>query len=188
MTTAATKAHRPRSNPNLFVFGTLKRCRSVFKVLDRQSSFCSRRSTNQILRYEIATNVFLYGDGDEGALRSVETADGTPTITVEMGRAHRFQPLEGVDSVFAEYKLRPDQPVHWPGWYKTTSTDSTKRWLRADTDGLVEMEWGPYPLVHEGDVICIGSFQDRRTHSHLTVYDGAVVLATVAVARNCLPL
>ena len=107
-----------------------------------------------------ATNVVLYGEGDEGSLRSVATANGIPTITVEMGRAHRFQPvliekaLEGVESVLAEYGFHPDEAVHWPGWYTTTAADSTKRWLRADTGGLVEMEWGPYPLVHEGEAIC----------------------------------
>jgi len=40
-----------------------------------------------------ATNVVLYGSGDEGSLRSTATADGIPTVTVEMGRAHRFQPV-----------------------------------------------------------------------------------------------
>jgi len=29
-----------------------------------------------------------------------------------------------------------------------------KRWLRADTGGLVDMQWGPTPLVHEGETIC----------------------------------
>jgi hypothetical protein len=129
-----------------------------------------------------ATNVVLYGEGDEGALRSVATADGTPTITVEMGRAHRFQPvliekaLEGVDSVLAEYSLLPDRPVHWPGWYTTTSADSTKRWLRADSGGLVDMEWGPYPLVHEGETICTVS-NHFKTDEHVVKapFDGLIV-------------
>jgi len=88
-----------------------------------------------------------------GSLRSTATADGIPTVTVEMGRAHRFQPvliekaLEGVESVLAEYELTPGEAVHWPGWFQSTAADSTKRWLRADTGGLVEMEWGPYPLA-----------------------------------------
>lgn len=29
-----------------------------------------------------------------------------------------------------------------------------KRWIRADTGGLVDMQWGPNPLVHEDDPIC----------------------------------
>lgn len=129
-----------------------------------------------------ATNVVLYGEGDEGALRTVATADGIPTITVEMGRAHRFQPvliekaLEGVESVLAEYELLPGEPVHWPGWYRTTSADSTKRWLRADTGGLVEMEWGPYPLVHEGETICRISNHFKTKEQAVTApFDGLIV-------------
>lgn len=129
-----------------------------------------------------ATNVVLYGEGDAGSLRSVATADGIPTVTVEMGRAHRFQPvliqkaLEGVESVLAEYGLLPDAAVHWPGWYKTTSADSTKRWLRADRGGLVEMEWGPYPLVHEGETICtITNHFKTDEHEVTAPFDGLVV-------------
>ena len=129
-----------------------------------------------------ATNVILYGEGDEGALRSVATADGIPTITVEMGRAHRFQPvliekaLEGVESVLAEYELLPETPVHWPGWYKTTSAESTKRWLRADIGGLVEMQWGPYPLVTEGEEICtISNHFKTKEHVVTAPFDGLIV-------------
>jgi uncharacterized protein len=50
--------------------------------------------------------------------------------------------------------LLPGRPVRWPGWYEATSGDGEKRWLRADAGGLVEMVWGPYPLVGEGEVIC----------------------------------
>ena len=105
-------------------------------------------------------SVVLFGDGDGGSLRAAATSDGIPTITVEMGRAHRFQPalidkaLEGVESVLAEYAILPDSAVHWPGWYVTTSIDSEKRWLRADKGGLVEMVWGPYPLVYADEPIC----------------------------------
>ncbi len=129
-----------------------------------------------------AANVVLYGEGDGGALRSVATADGIPTITVEMGRAHRFQPvliekaLEGVESVLAEYGLLPGEPVHWPGWYTTTAADSTKRWLRADRGGLVEMEWGPYPLVHEDDPICsITNHFKTKEHVITAPFDGLIV-------------
>ncbi len=129
-----------------------------------------------------ATNVVLYGEGDKGALRSVATNDGIPTLTVEMGRAHRFQPvliekaLEGVDSVLAEYEFLPEEPVHWPGWYKTTAADSTKRWLRADNGGLVEMEWGPYPLVHEGDAICTITNHFKTEEQVVTApFDGLIV-------------
>ena len=129
-----------------------------------------------------ATNVILYGEGDAGSLRSVATADEIPTIAVEMGRAHRFQPvliekaLEGVESVLAEYGFLPDEPVHWPGWYKTTAADSTKRWIRADTGGLVEMEWGPYPLVHEDEAICTISDHFKREEAVVRApFDGLIV-------------
>ena len=77
-----------------------------------------------------------------------------------MGKAHRFQHTlikkakVGVNSVLAEYGILPDEPVYWPGWYKITTVESEKRWLRAQNGGLVEMEWGPYPLVYEDDTIC----------------------------------
>ena len=99
-----------------------------------------------------------------------------------MGRAHRFQSvfiekaLEGVESVLAEYEFLPGEPVHWPRWYETTAADSTKRWLRADKGGLVEMEWGPYPLVHEGDAIC--TITDHfKTEEHVVdaPFDGLIV-------------
>ncbi len=134
------------------------------------------------LARSFASNVVLYGEGDKGALRTVATANGIPTITVEMGRAHRFQPvliekaLAGVESVLAEYGLLPGEPVHWPGWYKTTSADSEKRWLRADTGGLVEMEWGPYPLVHEDDPICtITDHFKNEAHTITAPFTGLIV-------------
>ncbi len=138
--------------------------------------------TVERLARAFAANVILYGEGDAGALRTVATADGIPTITVEMGRAHRFQPilidmaLDGVESVLAEYAVRPGEPVRWPGWFKTTSAESTKRWLRADTGGLVEMQWGPYPLVREGETICTIS-DHFATEKHIVnaPFDGLIV-------------
>jgi predicted deacylase len=106
------------------------------------------------------TNVVLSGEGDEGSLRGVATRNGTPTITVEMGKAHRFQPalveraLDGVESVLAEYGVYPDGSVLDPAWRKIMGPTEEKRWLRADTGGLVDMAWGPNPLVHEGETIC----------------------------------
>ncbi len=114
---------------------------------------------NRLAR-SFGANVMLTGSGDAGSLRSVATSADIPTITVEMGRAHRFQPvliekaLDSVESVFAEYDVLPGRPVHWPGWYKITTPESAKRWLRADIGGLVDMEWGPYPLVRADEVIC----------------------------------
>lgn len=62
--------------------------------------------------------------------------------------------LEGVHSVLAQYEILPGEPVTWPGWYETTSADTDRRWLRADTGGLVETAWGPYPIIREGETIC----------------------------------
>jgi len=106
------------------------------------------------------TNVVLSGEGDAGSLRAVATRNGTPTITVEMGKAHRFQPaliekaLTGVESVLAEYDVYPEGSITDPTWHKVMGPNEEKRWLRADTGGLVEMEWGPNPLVAEGEAIC----------------------------------
>ncbi|MFB6137022.1 MAG: succinylglutamate desuccinylase/aspartoacylase family protein [Halobacteriaceae archaeon] len=105
-------------------------------------------------------NVVLSGAGEPTSLRGVATADGIPTVTVEMGKAHRFQrPLidravAGVESVLASEGVLPDAAVAEPGWQTVLGGDQEKRWLRADTGGLVEMEWGPTPLVHEGETIC----------------------------------
>ena len=91
---------------------------------------------------------------------TVASRNGIPTITVEMGKAHRFQPglveraLPGVESVLAEYDVDPTGTVREPSWRKVMGPTEEKRWLRAETGGLVEMTWGPSPLVHEGDLVC----------------------------------
>jgi len=105
-------------------------------------------------------NVVLSGEGGEGSLRAVASRNGTPTLTVEMGKAHRFQPgliekaLTGVESVLAEYGVYPEGSVTTPSWRKVMGPSEEKRWLRADTGGLVDMRWGPNPLVREGETIC----------------------------------
>jgi hypothetical protein len=112
------------------------------------------------LARSFGSNLVLSGEADAGSLRTVATREGMPTITVEMGRAHRFQPplveraLEGVESVLAEYGLLPDRPVAWPGWTRVVANASDKAWLRADTGGLVEMQYGDVPLVYADDTIC----------------------------------
>ncbi|MDG5760353.1 succinylglutamate desuccinylase/aspartoacylase family protein [Natronococcus sp. A-GB1] len=105
-------------------------------------------------------NVVLYGEGATGSIRTTATNDGVPTITVEMGRAQQFQPhlieraVRGVANVLSEFDLLPEREPTHPSWYVTGDSETAKRWLRADVGGLVEMQWGPYPLVHEGDPIC----------------------------------
>ncbi|WP_144900947.1 succinylglutamate desuccinylase/aspartoacylase family protein [Halobellus captivus] len=116
-------------------------------------------AVNRLAR-AFGSNLILSGEADQGSLRTVATRDEIPTITVEMGRAHRFQPelieraLDGVESVLAEYEMLPEATVQWPGWTKVVDGDGEKTWLRADTGGLVEMQYGPVPLVHEGETIC----------------------------------
>jgi predicted deacylase len=127
-------------------------------------------------------NVILGGGGDEGSLRAAATTAGVPTITVEMGKAHRFQPvlirkaIEGVESVLAEYDVLPARPVHWPGWFRVIDSEADKAWLRADVGGLVDMKWGPYPFVREGDTIC--TITDHFSREELVVaapFDGLLV-------------
>ena len=127
-------------------------------------------------------NVVLSGEGEEQSLRAVASRDGTPTITVEMGKAHRFQPgliekaLAGVESVLAAYDVYPAGTVTEPSWQKVMGPAEEKRWLRADTGGLVEMEWGPDPLVHEGETICtITDHFKREAHVVEAPFTGLIV-------------
>ncbi|RQG90272.1 deacylase [Natrarchaeobius halalkaliphilus] len=107
-----------------------------------------------------SSNVIIAGDGASGTLRREATEAGIPTITVEMGEAHRFQrrlidrALTGVASVLAEFGLHRDSSVHWPGWRTIIDDDDEKTWLRADAGGIVDMKQGRGALVEEDDVIC----------------------------------
>ena len=107
-----------------------------------------------------ASNVIISSDGPSGTLRREATEAGIPTITVEMGEAHRFQrplidrALDGVRSVIAEYGLNPEETVHWPGWRTVIDGSDEKTWLRADVGGLVDMHFERGELVPEGEAIC----------------------------------
>lgn len=106
------------------------------------------------------TNLIMAGEGSSGMLRREATDEGIPTITLEMGEAHRFErelidhALEGVRSVFAEYGIYQQETVRWPGWRTVIGDWSEKTWLRADSGGIVEMYYEQGELVHEGEVIC----------------------------------
>ncbi len=106
------------------------------------------------------TNLIVAGEGSAGMLRREATDDGIPTITLEMGEAHRFErelidhALDGVRSVFAEYGIYRQETVRWPGWRTVIEEASEKTWLRADAGGLVEMQYDRGDLVHEGETIC----------------------------------
>ncbi|MFT4964396.1 MAG: putative deacylase, partial [Halobacteriales archaeon] len=106
------------------------------------------------------TNLIVAGSGSSGMLRREATEDGIPTITLEMGEAHRFErglidhALDGVRSVFAEYGIYEQETVRWPGWRTIVEGASEKTWLRADAGGLVDMRYDRGDLVHEGETIC----------------------------------
>jgi hypothetical protein len=104
-------------------------------------------------------SVIIDGTGSEGMLRYEASRDGVPTITVEMGEAHRFQrplideALAGVESVFAEYGLRETSTVRWPGWRTVITDDDEKTWIRADVGGIVDMHFERGAFVEAGERI-----------------------------------
>lgn len=112
------------------------------------------------LAMAFGTNVVIDSEGPAGSLRGEASEIGVPTITVEMGEAHRFQrglideALAGVESTFAEYDLLEDTPVRWPGWRTVISNGTEKTWIRADAGGIVDMHFERGALVHEGDRVC----------------------------------
>ena len=107
-----------------------------------------------------ASHVIIAGEGPGGTLRREATAAGVPTITVEMGEAHRFQrdlidrALDGTRSVLAEFGLRQESAVAWPGWRTVVDGSEEKTWLRASAGGLVEMLHDRGSLVREGEPVC----------------------------------
>jgi len=112
------------------------------------------------LAQAFGSHVIIDSDGSGGLLRTEATRAGIPTVTVEMGEAHRFQrdliddALAGVESIFAEYELRDAPVVRWPGW-RTVIHDSNERtWIRADVGGMVDMHYESGSLVRAGDRIC----------------------------------
>lgn len=117
------------------------------------------------------TNLIIDGAGSEGMLRHEASAAGIPTITIEMGEAHRFerelidQALDGVRSVLAEYGLRDEETVRWPGWRTVVADEDEKTWIRADAGGIVEMYQDRGDLVREGEEICTiaNPFKTDRT-------------------------
>jgi len=107
-----------------------------------------------------ATNVIISSEGPSGSLRREASEAGVPTITVEMGEAHRFQrglidrALAGVESVLAEFGIQPTSQVAWPGWRTVVDDSEEKTWIRADVGGIVDMHYERGELVYENDPIC----------------------------------
>jgi predicted deacylase len=106
------------------------------------------------------SSVIISSDGPDGSLRREASEAGVPSVTVEMGEAHRFQralidrALAGVRSVMAEYEMLPAAAVDWPGWRTVVGDDSEKTWLRADAGGLVEMHHDQGSIVRAGETVC----------------------------------
>ncbi len=107
-----------------------------------------------------ASNVIIDSEGPAGSLRREASDAGTPTITIELGEAHRFQrplidaALEGVLSVMAEFGMLEAETVKWPGWRTVIEGSDGKTWLRADAGGLVDMYHDRGSLVEEGETVC----------------------------------
>jgi hypothetical protein len=118
-----------------------------------------RDATVERVANAFATNVVIDAEGPSGSLRREATAAGTPTITVEMGEAHRFQrafiddALAGTGSVLAEFGLQERGLVRWPGWRTVVSESDEKTWIRADAGGLVDVHAEYGDLVTAGDRI-----------------------------------
>jgi predicted deacylase len=123
------------------------------------------------LARSFGSNMIIDTEGSEGMLRRELSENGVPTITIEMGKAHRFErdlidhALGGVESVFAEYGIYPQRDVRWPGWRTTISGWDDKTWLRANDGGIVEMHEDRGALVEEEDPICTitNPFKTQKT-------------------------
>jgi hypothetical protein len=104
--------------------------------------------------------VVIDSEGPDGALRRAATESGTPTITVEMGEANRFQrehidrAIEGVESAFVQAGLRETGAVRWPGYRVVVEDWGEHTWLRADSGGIVEMAFEKGDFVREGERLC----------------------------------
>jgi len=107
-----------------------------------------------------ASNVIISSAGPSGSLRREASLEATPTITIEMGEAHRFQrtlidsALESVRSVLAEFGMLESEVVRWPGWRTIIEDGDEKTWIRADAGGLVDMHHDRGDLVYEDDIVC----------------------------------
>ncbi|MDS0293442.1 succinylglutamate desuccinylase/aspartoacylase family protein [Halogeometricum luteum] len=125
--------------------------------------------------------VVLDGVGSKGMLRRVASEDGIPTITVEMGEAKRYQPLmveralEHLHNLFASFGMVDDEFESEPPWQRVVGPKE-KTWIRSNAGGWVDMEWGPYPIIDEGDAVCtISDHFKREEHVVEAPFTGLVV-------------
>jgi len=134
----------------------------------------------------------ISSEGSSGMLRRVATQKGTPVVTVEMGEANRFQPMlidlgvQAVENVLAAYEMHPEATPQRPEFQKVLTSKDQKKWIRADNGGLVDMKWGPLPVVDEGETICVIS-DHFRTEEHVVEapFDG--FLAGILANPRVLP-
>ncbi|WP_411968131.1 succinylglutamate desuccinylase/aspartoacylase family protein [Haloferax sp. YSSS75] len=127
------------------------------------------------------SSVVLDGAGAEGMMRRVASENGTPTITVEMGEAHRYQPvmvdvaLERLHNLFAYFGLIDDDFESEPPWQRIVGSKE-KKWIRSTAGGWVDMDWGPYPIVEEGKSVCtISDHFKREEHVVEAPFTGLVI-------------
>jgi predicted deacylase len=113
------------------------------------------------------SHVVLDGAGSKGMMRRVASEDGTPVITVEMGEAHRYQPmmvdiaLERLHNLFAYFGMIDGEFAAEPAWQRIVGKKE-KKWIRSNAGGWIDMEWGPYPIVEEGEAVCTVSDHFKR--------------------------
>ncbi len=111
------------------------------------------------LAKSFGSNIVIDGQGPEETLRREASDAGVPTITVEMGMAHRFErdlideALEGIRSVFAEFNIYPTEIVRNPIWRTIVQGWTDRTWIRAESGGMVEMHYNAGDLIYEGDTI-----------------------------------
>jgi predicted deacylase len=134
-----------------------------------------------------ASHVIIDKQGPSGTLRRAATDADVPTITIEMGEAHRFQrqfidpALDGVRSVFAEFGLLESETVAWPGWRTVVGGSAEKTWIRADAGGLIDMHAERGTLVYEGDPIATIS---NPFGADSTVVEAPFTGLLIGVAQN----
>jgi hypothetical protein len=133
------------------------------------------------------SNVVIDSEGPTGSLRREASTAGTPTITVEMGEAHRFQrsfiddALAGTESVFAEFGVAKRRLVRWPGWRTVVSESEEKTWIRADAGGLVDVRADHGTLVSRGERIATIS---NPFKADVTAVEAPFTGVLVGVAEN----
>lgn len=139
------------------------------------------------LARSFGSNVIVSTEGSEGTIRRECSDRGIPTVTIEMGKAHRFErdlinkSLQGVQSVFSEFGLYLTQSVSRPRWSTVIEGWGEKTWIRANDGGIVDMKVSKGDFLPQGGTLCeiTGPFKDDRKKIEAP-FDGLVL----GVLRN----